>query len=302
MLLGNGGNYKSFGDSKFIPRLPPQQIDAIASISKDAQIHLEKAGGAQALYETSSTGLMHLGYPESGHLSTYYPDSPGIKTEEIAYISDFLKDEGLLPENTRLRKTESGDFECLIASAETSPSDTDRDIKQSSWKLTGPLDGKKLTLVFGDYQREMKVIADNLGEARKNALNSHEEAMQAAYVKSFRTGSNNDFLESQRQWIRDKGPQVESNIGFIETYRDPHGVRGEWEGFAAMVNKERTKAFGKLVESAPQQIPKLPWGKEFEKDKFLSPDFTSLEVLTFAGSGIPAGISMYSHSATIIWN
>jgi len=59
--------------------------------------------------------------------------------------------------------------------------------------------------------------------------------------------------------------------------------------FAAMINQERTKAFGKLVDSAPEQIPKLPWSKDFEKDKFLSPDFSSLEVLSFAGSGIPAG-------------
>lgn len=55
-----------------------------------------------------------------------------------------------------------------------------------------------------------------------------------------------------------------------------------------MVNKERTRAFAALVESAPAQIPKLPWPTAFEKDKFLAPDFTSLEVLTFAGSGIPA--------------
>ena len=48
--------------------------------------------------------------------------------------------------------------------------------------------------------------------------------------------------------------------------------------------EERTKAFGELVRSAPDLIPLLPWSKEFEKDKFLSPDFTSLEVLTFAGT------------------
>ena len=46
---------------------------------------------------------------------------------------------------------------------------------------------------------------------------------------------------------------------------------------------ERTRAFGELVRSAPKLIPLLPWSKDFEKDKFLSPDFTSLEVLTFCG-------------------
>ncbi|KAF2735504.1 dipeptidyl-peptidase III [Polyplosphaeria fusca] len=285
-FLGNLGNYKSFGDSKFVPRIEPTQLKALASVSK-ATLELFE-GFKDHIYTGDDVAKLHLGYPSSGHVSTYYPDSPGITKEEIAGVGDFLESKGLLPENTRIEKTTDG-YNVLIASALTDPSPDERDLKESEWTLD---DGKKVKLVFGDYAKEMKVIAANFADAQKYAANDTQANMMGEYTTSFTTGSLEHFKESQRWWIKDKGPEVEADIGFIETYRDPHGIRGEWEGFVAMVNKERTKAFGKLVESAPKLIPLLPWGKEFEKDTFLSPDFTSLEVLTFAGSGIPAGINI----------
>ncbi|KAL1983579.1 hypothetical protein VTN96DRAFT_10239 [Rasamsonia emersonii] len=293
-FLGNNGNYKGFGDSKFIPRISPEAFKALASVTPETQAAFEKAsttGGG--IYETSDPALMHLGYPQKGHLTTYYPDSPSITKDEITAVGDFLEKKGLPLENTRLRKTSSGDFELLIASAVSSPPPQDRDLGDAdSWELDGILKGKRLTLVFGDYSNEMAKIAHNIKQAQLNAANDTQKQMLEQYAKSFSTGSIEAFKESQRLWVKDQKPAVETNLGFVETYRDPHGVRGEWEGMVSMVNLARTRTFSELVAKAEGYISRLPWGKDFEKDKFLSPDFTSLEVLTFAGSGIPAGINI----------
>ncbi|KAL3456799.1 peptidase family M49-domain-containing protein [Aspergillus heterothallicus] len=293
-FLGNCGNYKGFGDSKFIPRIPVEALEALASATPETKTAFRKAnttGGG--IYETSEQSLMHLGYPEAGHMTTYYPDSPSITKDEITAIGDFFEQKGMPLENTRLRKTSTGDFELLLASGVSHPPARDRDLGEvSSFDLDGKLKGKKVTLVFGDHQEEMAKIAHSVKQAGLHAANDIQKKMLDAYALSFGAGSIEAIKESQRLWVKDQKPVLETNLGFVETYRDPHGVRGEWEGFVALVNLERTRAFGKLVDSAESMIPKLPWGEDFEKDKFLSPDFTSLEVLSFQSSGIPAGINL----------
>ena len=293
-FLGNTGNYKGFGDSKFIPRMSPEELKKLCGINgRCEKLYKNATNTGGGIYETNGDALMHLGYREAGHMTNYYPDSPSVTKEEITIVGDVLEEKKLLIENTRLRKLDSGDFELLVASGIENPPASERDLGDlSSIDLTGKLSGKTLHLCFGDYREEMAKIALEFKKARKEAANEAEEHMLEEYAKTFATGSIQAFVESQRYWIRNKKPMVETDIGFVETYRDPHGVRGEWEGFVAMVNQERTRAFGKLVDAAPSMIPKLPWSKDFEKDKFLSPDFTSLEVLSFAGSGIPAGINI----------
>lgn len=274
---------QSFGDQKFIPRISRENLERLVKICPQAEKILGPI--AEAIYAVEPAASTLLGYPSEGHVSTYYPDSPDITKEEIDAIQEVLVAEKIGAENTRVKKVSSSEFILLIGSSATSApegSKTEFDLPN----------GGKLKLQYGDYSAELVKITAECKAAKEAALNKLEAQMWQEYDESFTTGSLDSHRAAQRSWVQDKGPIVESNIGWIETYRDPRGVRGEWEGFVAVVNQEQTKKFEELVNRAGSFIPKLPWSKNFEKDEFLKPDFTSLEVLSFAGSGIPAGINI----------
>lgn len=56
-------------------------------------------------------------------------------------------------------------------------------------------------------------------------------------------------------------------------------------GFTAIVDKQLSAKYERLVNRAPELIQVLPWGKDFEVDIFRKPDFTALEVVSFATGG-----------------
>lgn len=284
-FLANLGNYKSFGDKKFVPQLDKAVFADIVEASGNTSLKDTFASVADAVY---STDLALLGWPENGHMSNYYPEcKETVSRTEIEAVNSALAANGIMPENTRVSKESTGKYVVHVASAE-SANDTSYYPKEPV-KLQ---DGAELKFQFGDHSKEFTQIVNHMAEAKKVAANDTQSQMIDFYKESFKTGSMNAHKKSQIMWVKDIGPQVECNIGFIETYRDPSGVRGEWEGLVAMVNQDRTAKFATLVSNASALIPYLPWDKLYEKDTFTPPDFTSLEVLTFAGSGCPAGINI----------
>lgn len=282
-FLSNLGNYKSFGDKKFIPKLAIEEFDTLIKALGNDSLSTLYESVRDAIYDTSG-GL--LGWPASGHVTNYYPKSSSITKDEVEAVNFALAEKGIMPENTRVVKNAEKDFTVLVASALTSNA---TDYYPESFETK---DGVKITFKFGDHSKEFEKIVENLELALENVANETQKKLITYYIESFKTGSMNAHKNSQIEWVKDLKPSVESNIGFIETYRDPSGVRGEWEGLVAMVNQDRTAKFSTLVENAPALIKYLPWDKLYEKDVFTPPDFTSLEVLTFAGSGVPAGINI----------
>jgi len=287
-FYGNLGNYKSFGDTKFVPELPKEQMRRFLLSGGADPSTVEKlwAECNERMYSLTPR-QRQLGLGQAKGISTYFSANCGEEDAEIA--GRFLVSVRLSPYNTRLFKdAKTGEYTVLIASA------TEGVGEDPVGKLCTchAFEGYKFTVQRGDYAPLMARIVEGLRQALPHCANATQTAMLEKYIESFQLGSINDHMDASRHWIKDTGPAVESYIGFIESYRDPSGVRGEWEGFVACVNREVSKKFQLLVDQAETLLKKMPWPSDFEKDKFMRPDFTSLDVIAFGSSGVPAGINI----------
>ncbi|KAI9033802.1 peptidase family M49 [Phycomyces nitens] len=283
-FLGNLSNYKSFGDEKFIPRLSADDFEKIVEATESHEAHVLFTQKRGEIYNVEPVAKNLIGYPDDGHISGYY--SKNITKEDIRIVQEYLEKIDISPLNTRLFKTAEG-YQLHIASSQAPD-----DIPQP----TTLENGITLEIFYNDFQSCMTKAADMVKGAIRFAANDHQKKMLEAYYESFNMGSIEAHMESQREWLKDINPRVETNLGFIETYRDPQGVRAEWEGFVAMVNEEQTKKFNNLVDQAPLFVSRLPWPPAFEREAINKPDFTSLEVLSFATAGVPAGINIPNYT------
>ena len=283
-FYGNLGNYKSFGDTKFVPALPAERLLLFLQSSDCDSEKLQKLWKecSERLYSLPPR-QRQMGLGKGKGITTYF--SANCEETDAKLVNAFLDSIGLSAYNTRLFKGVDDTYTVKIASASTRAYD-------QGTSSTHTYEGKTISIVRGDYAPLMARVVDSLKKALLYTANEMQTKMIENYIQSFDSGSHNAHKEASKYWIQDKGPAVESYIGFIESYRDPSGVRGEWEGFVACVNKEVSRKFQVLVDSAPAFLEKMPWPKVLEKDTFLRPDFTSLEVLSFGSSGVPAGINI----------
>ncbi|KAH9934742.1 aflatoxin-detoxifizyme [Fomitopsis serialis] len=266
-VLSNLVNYKSFGFTKIVPRIPEAKFAAVVEKSANAPEALslwnELKGHIYRLLPESSN---FIGKRREGHVSNYYPGEP-ILDDEVAAIQATAESSVSTPS---VRKDGPDSFALLVASANPKPASL-----------------HEIEVVGKGVQLTVEYAVAALKEAKKYVANDHQAAMLDGYIESyFETGSIEAHKKGSTEWVKDVGPVVENYIGFIETYVDPYGGRAEWEGFTAIVNKAMSAKYDTLVSKAPELLEVLPWGKDFEVD--------NAGILTFATGGKnPAGINNY---------
>ena len=291
-FFANLGNYKSFGDTKIIPECSPKELLQVllgaAKLSQSEERVLALWQRVEKAMYSLEPRLRALGFGPTDGLSTYF--SSNCTKEDAAICQKFLDSNSISAYNTRLFKTIDPDSKAVTYTIRVAASDKSVDEPVE-------FEGFHFVIMRGDYSPIMQRTAGLLRAAAEAGANETQTKMNNLYADCFESGDLNKHIDGSREWIKDKGPAVESYIGFIESYQDPAGSRGEWEGFVAVVNREMSRKFQQLVDSAESLLPLLPWPTNFEKDQFQRPDFTSLEVLAFGSSGIPAGINIPNYNS-----
>lgn len=256
----------------------------MAAISPEVTSKLEKILDTMLMSQPSN-----LGYPSATSQSAYYPSKEIVTHEEIEAVTRFMKARNIAPENTRLFKAprnitfgpEDFDvFEILQASAEL-----DDEPQQLADIEIGTDRRAKIFLRRGDHSAELTKICANLTKASSYAANDTQKLALAQLIQSFRTGDYQAFNASQRTWVQDKGSRVEHCMGFLFGYRDPYGMRAEWQAFAGIADSKETKKMSQLVEKSTEIIRTLPWavagennGKgPFEPSELDVPDFAVID-------------------------
>ncbi|KAG5673167.1 hypothetical protein PVAND_003235 [Polypedilum vanderplanki] len=289
-FYSNAGNYKGFGDSKILPGLDEDKMEVII---KNSKLYASNKTKTEKLWNEVKSGIFSLtdankslGLKDHG-ITTYF--SSNCTKEDADLVADWMKQRKFEAYICRTFKTvdqsEKAHYEIRLASAETS--DNDRyTLPEEEWN------GAYFKITRGDYSEILPFVNKYLEEAIDYVANDGQKQMLSYIVKSFKDGDLDAHKEGSRYWVLDRVPAVEAYIGFMFTYRDPVGERGEFFGWTSMINRVLSEKFQNLVENAENFLECLPWPSTFEKDVFSKPDFSYVDVMAFAGSSVPVGLSI----------
>jgi dipeptidyl-peptidase-3 len=150
----------------------------------------------------------------------------------------------------------------------------------------------------GLYAPELEKMVEALQHALPLAGDKQRASLEHL-IRYFQSGEPGEFTKYNKAWVKDD-PSVDAVLGFIETYGDPRGVHGEFEGAVFTPDPKRTALMKKLASEAPYFERRMPWADAYKRAEFTAPVANAVVPLTMTGGAgpiSPAGINLPNDQA-----
>ena len=277
VFFQNCGNYLGHGDVKFIPRISLPDLKDFVKNRGDALKLLEKC--EKQMYDISQPNLQHLGFNPHG-VTTYY-EPIDFSPEEQAGIDKILTENKIHIQNTNIIR-EKDRYSVIQFSVE---------VDEKGRKI-GEFNNLPVYLTKGKFSKELKQVNKYLKKSLEYVANDTQKEMIENLIESFETGNLEKHIEYSKLWVKDIDPNVETDLGFIECYRDPAGIRTEFEGFVTTIDHKESEILHKFVNSSAKVLSEMPYPKVYERDTFSPPSYNALNVLSIETTMLPVGINI----------
>lgn len=141
----------------------------------------------------------------------------------------------------------------------------------------------------GLYAAELQRVITHLKEAQKLAKGGQKTAL-GKLIRYFQTGDLRDWDAYDIAWLRED-PQVDANLGFIETYVDARGQKGFWEALVNYKDKNENRVMEGLSKYAQYFEDRMPWPDAYKRKNIHPPVAKAIAFLD-AYPQPPAGINL----------
>lgn len=126
-------------------------------------------------------------------------------------------------------------------------------IKEETWR------------VGGKYSKQITNIIYWLEKAKETAENNNQRSIIQHLIDYYTTGDLRTFNTYCIEWVKETEADIDFINGFIETYDDPLGLKGTWEGLVEYRDKEGTMRTRLISDNAQWFEDHSPVDPRFKK-------------------------------------
>jgi dipeptidyl-peptidase-3 len=286
------GVHDDVTERKLVPRLRPAELRAaaLAARAAGADFGLPPGTSLEAflrelegpIFDPAQDALRTDKAPKGGgdplraSAVNFYE---GVSLKDLAVFHDRF------PLNSRLVKEDGGLVEQVYRAGQ--PQDHGHRGSRSEPAVPAGLAAERLARVVAALEEAMRLAAGTQLQGLR------------ALASYLRTGDPDRFRSSQREWLKEASP-VDYILGFIETYADPRGQKGLWEGFVGYQDVSRTEAVRRLAAAAQYFEDAKPWPAEYKRQGITVPAAAALWVAAGSGENRPqsfAGVNLPNENA-----